>query len=583
MQGTIPVAIAWLTKILIDGFQFPEESLNAFVVVGAITGFGVAAALLPYAVDYARGKLRRSIGVQVQERLFLAVNRFKGLQRFEDPAFLDRLRLADRAASTAPDQVFTQLLAGVQAVITLVGFLAILYVVSPIVMLITLVAAIPALFVQMSVSRRQASMMWRLSRRNRREMFYHTLMLDLAAVKEVRLFGLGPFLLERMQQETRSINFEENLHDRRVLVAQAPLALLSAVTAGVGLVWMVGLVRDGTARIGDLTAFIAAVAGTQAAVTALVSSISSGYASLLAFGHYLGVLNLKSDLPSPQTPSLLPKLSNGIRVEDVWFRYTAEGPWILRGVNLYIPHGQSLAVVGLNGAGKSTLVKLLCRLYDPTKGRITWDGVDIADVDISVLRERIGAIFQDYMAYDLSASENIGIGDVKDRHDRSRVVLASTRAGADEFISQLPEGYDSMLSRVFFQGDGEDSQHGKALSGGQWQRVALARGLMRSSRDLLILDEPSAGLDPAAEQAVHEKLRHHRLGSTSILISHRLGAVRHAQHIAVLQDGRILEEGSHEKLIAHAGEYARLFAAQASGYLQTDSGIPRVEGASFHG
>jgi ATP-binding cassette subfamily B protein len=226
-----------------------------------------------------------------------------------------------------------------------------------------------------------------------------------------------------------------------------------------------------------------------------------------------------------------------------------------------------MALVGLNGAGKSTLIKLLCRFYEPTRGAITWDGVDLRRLGVAGLRDRVGAIFQDFMHYDLSAAENIGIGDAARMRDRDCVVAAARRAGVHDLVSGLPHGYDTLLSTVFAgEADQGDPATGMLLSGGQWQRVALARAFMRDGRDLLILDEPAAGLDAQAEHEMHERLRAHRQGRTSILISHRLGAVRGADTIAVLDGGRVAELGTHPQLIAANGVYARLFRLQAKDY-----------------
>jgi len=239
-----------------------------------------------------------------------------------------------------------------------------------------------------------------------------------------------------------------------------------------------------------------------------------------------------------------------------------------------------VAVVGRNGAGKSTIVKLLCRFYDPTRGSVLWDGVDLRDMAPADLRARIGAVFQDFMEYDLTAAENVGVGDVGCRDDRRRVEEAARLAGVHETLARLPAGYDTLLSRTFstagsasaesaalawLTGD-DESGVGVTLSTGQWQRLALARGLFRGRRDLLILDEPSSGLDPEAEHQVHETLRSYAADTTRVLISHRLGATRDADHVFVIEDGVVSEEGSHASLVAAGGAYARLFALQAKGY-----------------
>jgi ATP-binding cassette subfamily B protein len=573
-QGVLPAGVALLTKWLIDGIQFSgadspaSAGMSPYTLVAGIGGLGVLLAVLPYGVDYVRSRLQRSVALLVQHRLYAAVNRLDGLARFEEPEFRDRLRLAQQAATGAPDQVVSSAFGMAQSLLTVASFLGVLVTISPVMTAVTVCAAVPSLFVQVLISRQHADMMWRMSPHSRRQLFYQMLMLDLAAVKETRLFGTGPFLLRRMRDETSAINRAEERIDRGVAARQGPLSAFGALVAAGGLVWMAGAAVRGDFTIGDVSAFIAAVAGVQGAIGGLVFGATEGYRALLLFRHYTDVTRTPADLPVPQHPWTLPGLRRGIHLDDVWFRYGDDGPWVLRGVTLSIPCGQALALVGLNGAGKSTLVKLLCRLYDPTKGRILWDGVDIRDVPVAELRDRLSAVFQDYVAYDLSAAENIGIGDVAHLDDVDRVRTAAEHAGVHGLVTGLPHGYRTMLSRMFMHDeDGDDPVRGVTLSGGQWQRIALARAMMRAGRDLLILDEPSAGLDADAEQAIHDTLRRYRAGATSLLISHRLGAVRRADRIAVLQDGQICEEGTHDELLAAGGEYARLFTMQASGYV----------------
>lgn len=228
-----------------------------------------------------------------------------------------------------------------------------------------------------------------------------------------------------------------------------------------------------------------------------------------------------------------------------------------------------LALVGHNGSGKSTIVKLLCRFYDPTKGAILWDGVDIREFAPEGLRGRIGAVFQDFMSYDFSAADNIALGDLAAMGDRARIEAAAGTAGAHRTLAGLPRGYETLLTRMFLsESDRADERTGVVLSGGQWQRVALARAFLRESRDLMILDEPSAGLDAEAEHDIHTRLRGIRSGRASLLISHRLGAVRAADVIVLLQDGVVAERGTHDELVAAGGTYARLFSIQAQGYTE---------------
>jgi ATP-binding cassette, subfamily B, bacterial len=567
-SGGIPIGIAWLTRQLLDGLGVRHADLGALLgVAAALAALGVVAAVVPHWTQYAQDDLRRRLRFMVSDRLSSAVNAFKGMARFEDPAWLDRLELARQAGMETPHEVVGAVFALLQGAITVVGFLATLVVLSPVMVGLVLLSAMPALVAELALARRQATLLWRVSSAARREMVYAELLTDRNAAKEIRLFGLGTFFRLRMLAELATINGAERALDRRRLRIQAALSLLSATVAGSGLLWVVGQAQRGSLTIGDVSVFVAAIAGVQAGLGGLTGRAAMAYQALLQFGHYLDVTGADPDLPEPVAPRRLPALRQAIELRDVWFRYDATGPWILRGVDLTIPHGWSVALVGLNGAGKSTLVKLLCRLYDPSHGAILWDGVDLREVAVTDLRQRIGAVFQDYMAYDLSAAENIGIGDLDMLGDRGRIHAAARRAEIHDTLATLPRGYDTLLSRIFFSQDDEaGAETGAALSGGQWQRLALARGLMRERRELVILDEPSAGLDAAAEYTIHQRLMAHRMGATSLLISHRLNAVRQADMIVVLSGGRISERGTHDQLVAAGGEYARLFAMQAEGY-----------------
>ncbi|QFY09079.1 ATP-binding cassette domain-containing protein [Nonomuraea phyllanthi] len=568
VEAVTPIAMAWLTKLVVDDLAGggPAAELISLAVALAVTGVLIAA--LPQVSQYLGSQMARAFTARTTAQLFTATLRFAGLKPFEDPDFHDRLRLAQSSLQSG-QSIVAGSFGTIRSSITLVGMVGSLLVISPILTGIVLLTGVPALVAQLRLSRRRASLMWEIGPTERRQMFYGSLLGTVEAAKEIRLFDSGRFLRGRMMTELRTANAAHRRMDLRELAVEGALTLMGAAVAGGGLVWAVAAARSGALSVGDVSLLIAAVAAVQGALHNLVSGIAALHQDLILFGHYVAVTRAGSDLPVPTEPRPLPRLSHGIEFSDVWFRYSDRHPWILRGVNLFIPAGRAVAVVGLNGAGKSTLVKLLCRFYDPQRGSITWDGVDIRLVRPEDLRHRLTGLFQDHMTYDMSAADNVSIGFVAARDDRERIRAAARRAGIDDKLVSLPRGYDTLLTRVFFEEDeADDPEIGVQLSGGQWQRTALARAMFRGHRDLMILDEPSAGLDPEAEADVHARTRHQREGATSVLISHRLNTVRDADHIVVLEHGRIVEGGTHDELMTAGGRYARLFGLQAQGYAE---------------
>jgi ATP-binding cassette subfamily B protein len=570
IAGLLSSAVTWSTKTLIDGLIGHRPASVLIIAVGGLVGAGLVTAVQPRVTDYLKARLNRRATLVMNDRLFTAVNGFMGLSRFENPKMLDQIRTAQQSTSNAIEPATTGMLSAGQDVISLAGLLITVSLIAPVMTGVIVASAVPILFAQLALSRRYVRTLATMSARSRRQYLFASLSSDARAVKEIRLLGLDNFFKHRMLLELVASNEAQQEMDRHQMRVQSLLSLLSAVISGGGLLWAVWAAYRGQLTVGSVSAFAAAITAAQVSLGGLVSKFTNAHQALLVLGYYLDVVQMVPDFPQVAPNVRLPALRSGIELRNVWFRYDDDHPWVLRGLNLYIPSGRSVALVGLNGAGKSTLVKLLCRFYDPTHGAVLWDGVDIRAVPVEELRHRLGVLFQDFMQYDLTAGENVGVGDLPNLTDLRRIAWASSAAGIHEKIISLPQGYDTMLSRVFFrEADKKDPDKGAMLSGGQWQRVALARTFMREGRDLLILDEPSSGLDAEAEYEIHERLRKHRTGRTSVLVSHRMNAVRDADVIVVLVNGQIAEQGDHESLMRRKGHYERLFSFQAKGYGST--------------
>ncbi|MEV8100270.1 ABC transporter ATP-binding protein [Kitasatospora sp. NPDC085879] len=566
LGGAIPTAIAWSTKGLMDGIASGAAMAGIVRQASILALLGVASALTPRLARHYQSLTQRAARLWMRDRLFRALNDIRDISWFENPASMDRVQLALKASTTSPEVLLGACLSALQGILVAGGLLSSLWIISPVVFLLLAAASLPMLVSQLMLSREQTRLERDTVEASRREVFYRMLITSLDAIKETRIFGLGDFFRERMNRETFSIHVQEQRVEARQLRRQALLSMLSAAIVGTCVVWSAARAADGRLSIGDLSVFITATAGVQGAVLQVATAIGDGYKSLLAFDSFRMItVAMPSHTPAPARE--IQRLAGAIEVKDLWFRYADDGDWILRGVDLTIPAGGSLALVGVNGAGKSTLVKLLCGLYQPTRGSILVGGRDIRTVPAGDYQLGVGAIFQDYMCYDLTVAENIGLGDLAGLEDRQAVRMAACQAGADGFLDALPDGYDTMLSRIFFAGDAAGGRsRGVHLSGGQWQRLAVARGLMKRRSHLMILDEPSSGLDAEAEAELHNQMLRDSAGMTRLLISHRLGTVKDADTIAVLEDGRITALGDHRTLMAAGGTYHRLFTVQAAGY-----------------
>ncbi|XXY54188.1 ABC transporter ATP-binding protein [Sorangium sp. So ce269] len=570
VAAVLPLGVAYVGKTITDAVVARDER-TALVWVAVELGLVAALALAQRGLALTRQLLGARLSIDIHA-LILEKALSLDLAHFEDSEFYDQLTRARREASSRPASVVTESFSLVQNLITLAGYGAMLVGFSAFAVLALLLAAIPATVAEARFSGAAFRLRnWRSPEARRLNYLEYVLAND-GHAKEVKLFGLGPMFLERYKALATSFYREDSaLAVRRAGWAYGLSLLGTAAFYGCYGAMALGAAA-GRLSIGAMVLYVAAFRQGQQAFQAVLAGIGGMYEHNLYMSNLFQYLSIPTSAPAAladgataHSPSASAALADGgasdrgVRFEGVGYRYPGQSRWALRGIDLHIPSGQSLALVGHNGAGKTTFIKLLTRLYEPTEGRILLDGKDLRAWDLDALRRRIGVVFQDFNQYQLTLRENVGLGSLEHLADEPRIGRAVSEGGADEVVTAVPGGLDAQLGRWF--------KDGVELSGGQWQKIALARAFMREQADILVLDEPTAALDAEAEHAVFQRFRSLSKGRTTIVISHRFPTVRMADRILVLDGGRIVEEGTHDELVARGQRYARMFALQAEGYL----------------
>jgi ATP-binding cassette, subfamily B, bacterial len=571
-RALLPVVTLFVGKLIIDDVvllvQTPNkpETLSQWLNSGLLNWLGLLllAEFALAVVSDILGRVVSLIDSLLSERVSNASSvrlmqhaATLDLEDFEDAEFQDQLERA-RRQSSGRMTLMGQLLSQAQDMVTVASFAAGLIVYAPWLIVLLFLALVPAFLGEAHFNAQSYSLDF-VRTPERRELDYvRQTAASVETAKEVKIFGLHSFLIDRYMRLATDFYAANRILALRRASWGGLFTAMGTVGYYLAYAYIVLRTLGGEFSIGDLTFLAGSFRRLRTLLEGLLTSFSSTAGQALYLDDLFAFFEVKPEILSPENPRPFPHpIRQGFVFDDVGFIYPGAERWAVRHLSFTLHAGEVVALVGENGAGKTTLVKLLTRLYDPDEGRILLDGRDLREYDLEALRGNMGVIFQDFVRYNLSASDNIAVGRIAYRDDQARIAQAASRSQADGVIAKLPGKYEQMIGKRF--------KNGVELSGGEWQKIAIARAYMREA-EVLILDEPTAALDARAEFEVFRRFKELSEGKTAILISHRFSSVRMADRILVLADGKVEAAGTHEELVAQAGRYAELFELQAAGY-----------------
>jgi ATP-binding cassette subfamily B protein len=570
LVAQLPAFLAYTSKSVIDSLLSKNHSPSYIGSLSAPIFFGCIYLCLLTAqyvgqvvLVHLSEMLTESGSKHVHTEIIKSAIRMEGLYYFENPAFHNRRSLLEREALYIPMNILRFVTEASGIAVTVLGMVVLLFSLHPVIPLLLIISGIPDVLTQRKAHRLIYEGIKETAHEERKKDYFRTVLLDEEYAKEVRLYNLAGYFINKYNDSFQNI-FDLVTPIRKRQIKNSILSRL-LVTLGTILpyLWTIGQAVRGEITPGQLVLFMTAIVVIQQQMAKTAQTLAGHQDVIYLMKELAAWLHMKPDLTTVDPAIQMrrkPYLSPHVRISNVWFRYPASDRDVLRGLDLEIPKGKSLAIVGRNGSGKTTLAKLLCRLYDPAEGAIYFDNVDIRLLNLEDLRNSIGIIFQDFNRYQLMIRENIALAETPDLVAVNKVQEAAAAAGAGDFIELLPQGIDALLGNQF--------EGGRELSGGQWQRLALARAFFRNA-GLLILDEPTASLDIATEARIYARFKQMTEGKTSLLISHRLSTVRIADHIAVIDDGKVIELGDHASLMGLGGIYNEMFVIQAERFRQS--------------
>lgn len=559
MAGLLPLLSLYLQKLLIDGIA-TSSSPFAFDELLRVIALLALAEVLAHTARLAGTYASEAQSQTVMDHVAGLIHEKStsvDLAYFENPKYYDTIHRAQLEGPSRPALIVNGLANTIQSGIGLIAICAFVISFHWGLALLLIGAVIPGLLVRLNYSRKLFKWQRTRTATERRAFYYHQVLSLRQFAKEVRIFGIGK-VLRQWYAELRSTVRSEKL---RLTRSRCGMEIMVQTIASIALYGAYLLIAwktvNGTLTLGDMVIFYQAFIRAQASLRSMLQGIASLYENNLFLSNLYEFLDLDSSLPRADASLPSPKEPLPMRVQNVSYRYPESSRDALRDVNMLIEPGSHVAIVGVNGSGKSTLVKLLSRLYEPTSGEIRLGSHPATDFELTRYRQQFSILFQDYAQYDLTVRQNIALGSSNAEMNLDSIRDVARQTGADRIVEKLPDGYETLLGKQFVGGEG--------LSHGEWQRIAFARALLADS-NFVILDEPTSSMDPEMEYELFQNIHSLTKGRTLVFISHRLSTVRMADRIHVLENGSIIESGTHDELVSRGARYADLYEAQVTGY-----------------